>query len=136
MNPPFHLKKNKYLLKDIYDIDFVKRAYGMLKIGGVLIAITSIKYLNDEWYKEQKYFFETMKLKWDGIKMNELSKISNIEVAFIRIVKSNDSEDDELLKKLDIFNNNLINHGKEIEENTSDLIKEIDTTPNYDEILN
>ena len=42
------------MLKDIYDIDFVERAYGMHKNVVVLIAITSIKYLNDKKYKEQK----------------------------------------------------------------------------------
>ena len=36
MNPPFHLQKANftYLDKDYYDIDFVKRAYYMLKNGG------------------------------------------------------------------------------------------------------
>ena len=35
MNPPFHLQKANftYLDKDYYDIDFVKRAYYMLKNG-------------------------------------------------------------------------------------------------------
>ena len=76
-----------------------------------------------------------MKLNWDRIKINKLSKSYNIEVAFIRIVKSNYSEDDALLKTLDIFNDYLIKHGKEIEKNTSDLSKEINKTPNYDKIL-
>jgi tRNA1(Val) A37 N6-methylase TrmN6/superfamily II DNA/RNA helicase len=40
MNPPFHLRKSSltYLKRDYYDIDFVKRAFYMLKKGGELIA--------------------------------------------------------------------------------------------------
>jgi hypothetical protein len=44
MNPPFHLKKalNLEILKnDVYDIDFVIRAYSMLKPGGELLGVVS-----------------------------------------------------------------------------------------------
>jgi len=133
MNPPFHLRKNKYLLNDIYDIDFVKRAYGMLKIDGVLIAITSTKYINDKWYQNHKYTYETMKLKWEGIKLDKLSKISNMEVAFIKIIKKSNDEDNELLKILDIFNDNLIIHGEELKESISSINDEINYKPIYTE---
>ena len=41
MNPPFHLRKgeNSTMLRDTYDFDFVRRAYAMLRVGGVLMAI-------------------------------------------------------------------------------------------------
>ena len=41
MNSPFHLRKADftYLDRDYYDIDFVKRAYYMLKDKGELIAL-------------------------------------------------------------------------------------------------
>ena len=43
MNPPFHIKKstNTLLFGDVFDFEFIKRAYAMLKIGGELIGITS-----------------------------------------------------------------------------------------------
>jgi hypothetical protein len=41
MNPPFHLRKSSfsYLDRDYYDIDFVKKAFYMLKDKGELIAL-------------------------------------------------------------------------------------------------
>jgi hypothetical protein len=43
MNPPFHLKKKLTGYdRDYWDIDFVMRAYGMLKPGGEIIAIVSL----------------------------------------------------------------------------------------------
>jgi predicted RNA methylase len=43
MNPPFHLKKSTNALqkRDIWDFDFIKRAFAMLNVGGELIGITS-----------------------------------------------------------------------------------------------
>lgn len=40
-NPPFHLRKNENppMIKDVYDYDFILRAYSMLKPGGHLYAI-------------------------------------------------------------------------------------------------
>ena len=133
MKSTISFKKNKYLLNDIYDIDFVKRAYGMLKIDGVIIAVTSTKYINDKWYQNHKYTYETMKLKWEGIKLDKLSKISNIEVAFIKIIKKSNDEDNELLKILDIFNDNLIIHGEELKESISSINDEINYKPIYTE---
>ena len=72
-------------------------------------------------------------IKWEGIKLNKLSKISNIEVAFIKIIKKSSDEDNELLKILDIFNDNLIIHGKELKESISSINNEIDDKPIYTE---
>ena len=49
MNTPFHLRKseNALLIKDVYDFDFVKRAFAFLKVGGELVAITSKKWMFD-----------------------------------------------------------------------------------------
>ena len=55
MNPPFHLRKSglAYLKRDYYDIDFVKRAFYMLKKNGELIALTSrIKQSDKEWFNK------------------------------------------------------------------------------------
>lgn len=53
MNPPFHLKKGKEYKKDYYDIDFVKRAYAMLKpYTGILVAIVGRSWQTNENYKQ------------------------------------------------------------------------------------
>ena len=46
MNPPFHLQKrnHKKLIKDVYDYDFVKKAFSFLQFNAVLVAITGRKY--------------------------------------------------------------------------------------------
>ena len=46
MNPPFHLRKaeNPTLINDVYDFNFVERAYAMLKVGGVLMAIIGVSW--------------------------------------------------------------------------------------------
>ena len=48
MNPPFHLRKANlsFLDRDYYDIDFVMRAYYMLKPGGELIALVKSENAN------------------------------------------------------------------------------------------
>jgi 16S rRNA G966 N2-methylase RsmD len=61
MNPPFHLRKseNARLLNDVWDFDFVKRAFAFLKRGGELVAITGTHFLLDEqmqeWYADTKF---------------------------------------------------------------------------------
>ena len=50
-----------------------------------------------------------MKLKWEGIKLDKLSKISNIEVAFIKIIKKSNEEDNKLISKKIIKNESFKN---------------------------
>ena len=41
MNPPFHLKKGENsLISDVYDFNFIDRAFAFLKEGGRIVAIT------------------------------------------------------------------------------------------------
>ena len=53
-NPPFHLQKKylSYLDKDIYDCDFLMRAYYMLKDGGELICLCRTENVNKPIYKK------------------------------------------------------------------------------------
>ena len=55
LNPPFHLQKKylSYLDKnDIYDCDFLMRAYYMLKDGGELICLCRTENVNKPIYKK------------------------------------------------------------------------------------
>lgn len=135
LNPPFHLKKNNYLKRDVYDIEFVKRAYAMLKIGGVLCAITSVKFINDKWYKAHNYEYKTMKIKWKGIKKASLSSISNLEIAFIKIKKLNNDEDKELIEIQDIFKDDLIQHSINLRNEIDNINDTVDIKPIYNEII-
>jgi 16S rRNA G1207 methylase RsmC len=72
MNPPFHLdtKFNKQYKKDVYDYDFVKRAYACLKENGVLFAITGIKWKDNadikKWYSSKNAVIEDKTFNWSG----------------------------------------------------------------------
>ena len=101
MNPPFHLKHslNRATIdRDMYDIDFVKRAYGMLIPGGELIGIVS-SYLshgkigNKRWIENTgvKVLKEYRGYKWSPTKEKEEKgkKSTKLTLNFdiIRIVK-------------------------------------------------
>jgi hypothetical protein len=127
MNPPFHLKKNNYFKYDIYDIDFIIKAYPMLKIGGSIISITSTHFLRNkkhlEWLESHNFEYITKKIKWGGEKEGKLSEIPSIEIAFIKIDRI---DDDEKIIIPDVFNDNLIDHGKAIEEATEEITDKSD----------
>jgi tRNA1(Val) A37 N6-methylase TrmN6 len=109
MNPPFHLQKKyiKGLDKDYYDIDFVKRAYYMLKDGGELIAL--VRYENSQkkqyldWLEEKKAIIMPFEYKnWEeGKTKGKLSKISKIKLSFIKMIKSK-TDDKERNNELDL----------------------------------
>lgn len=57
MNPPFHLNgKENSLISDVYDYDFIDRAFGLLKEGGRIVAITSTKWSFDKNWDEFELF--------------------------------------------------------------------------------
>lgn len=95
MNPPFHLRKNENanLIKDVYDYDFVKRAFAYLTLGGELLAIISnIWKKNDEfkkWLKNINYEeVQLTKESFSGIK---------IDVCVLKLIKNNTDIDNEIL---------------------------------------
>jgi hypothetical protein len=100
MNPPFHLRKNEnaLLVRDVYDFDFVKRAFSFLKVGGVLVAITSTKWEGEkdivDFYKNNnsiKFSFET--------KENEGFSGIKITVSMLKLTKLNNDLDNDLMEK-------------------------------------
>lgn len=127
MNPPFHLRKGLKYKKDYYDIDFVKRAFGMLKVGGELIAITSQKWINNkeysDWLNSHNFYHIEKKLVWKGEGQDELkgsqeklSDISNLPVSYLKLIKEDNDEDADLLQ-IDDFTDTLDIKAKQIMEN-------------------
>lgn len=97
MNPPFHLRKSEdyNLIRDVWDFDFIKRAFGLLKKGGELIAITSKKFLMDDefmkWTKMKNKTFEY------SVRKNEKFSGIKIDIALMKLIKIDESEDSDLL---------------------------------------
>jgi predicted RNA methylase len=99
MNPPFHLRKSSltYLNRDYYDIDFVKRAFYMLKKGGELIALVSqVKENNKEWLKENGADIIDINVKnWTDTskKTKEEKKATTINKINLSIIIMNKKDD-------------------------------------------
>lgn len=141
MNPPFHLRRknfSKLYKRDIYDVDFVKRAFGMLKVGGKLIAITSQGFINNNtepfgsfnrWLKTKNAVVEETKKGWSGTvsqnrkKQELMRKLSLNKFAFISMVKEKkDIKDDNELIKID-YNNLLYGKPELLEGQPVELMK-------------
>jgi len=99
MNPPFHLRKSalSYLKRDYYDIDFVKRAFYMLKKGGELIALVSrVKENDKKWLKDNKADIIDINVKnWTDTskKTKEEKKATTIAKIDLSIIIMNKKDD-------------------------------------------
>jgi|14_taG_2_1085336.scaffolds.fasta_scaffold00247_21 predicted RNA methylase len=115
MNPPFHLQSrmNKIYSRDIFDYDFVKRAYSMLKLNGVLVAITGMKWKENEkikkFYKSIDAEIKEMKgVEWKGEGVRRGQEINKVDISMIYIKKLvlNSEIDNEILDEgAELFSN-------------------------------
>ncbi len=117
MNPPFHLRQNedKNLRGDVYDYDFIMKAFGILKVGGELMCITGGSWLNDKsfikWTQNKKLMiFEykvineiETKTKDEAKRKREMLKFSGTKVkttiTVIKITKLSEEMDNEILSR-------------------------------------
>lgn len=130
MNPPFHLKQkeNPQYNRDVYDIDFLMRAYKMIGKGGVITAITGNHYETAEKYSEWLSSVGATIVKKSSPWKPEIGaqKINRLNYSFIKIVKKNDEDDEDDFFK--IFNKDFIKEYqrtlrvKKMIKDTEDLI--------------
>lgn len=124
MNPPFHLRKseNALQIRDIWDLDFVRRAFGMLKKDGELLAITSQHFkTNDPLSKE---FIQWTKLpdKAFNYEIREEKFSSNVKlnIVVMKILKVSDMNDSVNLG-VNLYNNNAEVKGLAILQNIAPI---------------
>lgn len=134
MNPPFHIKKstNAIIKADIWDFEFVKRAFSMLKDGGQLVAITSKHFLlsSDEkskkfrdWLTNDNILNVKIDERPDEQFENENRKIK-ISVAIIHIIKKSSIMDNDILNEK-FYNIEALNEaGNDIVDNIITLDKD------------
>tara|TARA_R110002072_G_scaffold156233_1_gene306711 strand:+ start:1204 stop:4623 length:3420 start_codon:yes stop_codon:yes gene_type:complete len=111
LNPPFNIE-NKIFTRRVYDIDFIKKAYTLLKKDGVLCAILYQPHTNekvkDKILKENAIWLKNH----SEISFNEnalfeewLSKKNKkIPITLVKIVKKNNDEDNDLITELNRLN--------------------------------
>ncbi len=114
LNPPFNLDPSieKIFTRRVYDIDFIKKAYTLLKKGGVLCAILYQPHTNekvkDKILKENAIWLKKHSEKI--INENALfeewlsKKNKKIPISIVKIVKKNDDEDNDLITELNRLN--------------------------------
>jgi hypothetical protein len=111
MNPPFHLKRSDFptiFKRDVYDVDFVMRAFSMLKVGGKLIAIISRAFINNNKYPFGDFnkfldrtnsSYEEATRRWKGTisvnkaKQERMRKLGLNNFVFVEITKEKGDDD-------------------------------------------
>lgn len=93
MNPPFHIRKSDHPMykRDIYDIDFVMRAYAMLSDGGVLVAIVSQHWKSDkkyeDWLESVNWMHNERTQYWSGLQGREAQEITALPITVLKITR-------------------------------------------------
>ena len=149
LNPPFILKKKDYedtYTSNVYDIDFIKKAYVNLRPNGVLVCIMYAPHLDKklknerrrklaEWIHKKAEKIVRATIKWKGStiitrEQETAQKIERLPIAYIKIRKSknvinNMKEDNEILKDI---NNLLVSDPHEVPnyENEANVIVVLD----------
>jgi 16S rRNA G966 N2-methylase RsmD len=100
MNPPFHLRKSEvFTARDVYDTDFIVRAFACLKVGGVLVAITWTKYTKDEKENQKFDIFRDEKIAtFEEVLLPKVKFSQNIkiDIMMLKITKNSDSLDNDI----------------------------------------
>ena len=103
MNPPFHLRKSEvFTSRDVYDTDFIVRAFACLKVGGVLVAITWTKYTKDEKENEKFDIFRDKNIAtFEEVLLPNVKFSQNIkiDIMMLKITKKSDSLDNDIFGK-------------------------------------
>lgn len=108
MNPPFNLEKGNSYTRDVYDIDFIKKAYTVTKKGGVIVGIIyqphskkdlkdKIMSENSKWLHSHSEELFNANAKFDKHRSN---KMVSVPITYFKIVKKNNKEDSKLLTEL------------------------------------
>lgn len=107
INPPFNLSPQGIYTKKIYDIDFIRKAYVNLKVGGKMVYIMyGNHYLKNlkgrlgeiwEWLDKhtEKHYKRT--IKWEG----DDNKVGKLPIVYGLIIKKDNLEDNDLLEYTD-----------------------------------
>ena len=112
MNPPFNLSMGETYTRKIYDIDFIKKAYSLLRTNGVLVAILYQPHTNENLQDE------VMKnnQKWLSSKISSITnekanfeewmskKSVKVPISIIKIIKKNTDEDNDILTEINKLN--------------------------------
>jgi hypothetical protein len=102
MNPPFHLRKREvYTAREVYDVDFIIRAFSFLKINGELLAIIGTKYKRDKILENQLY--ELKKYSTFSEILLPKQSFSNsikIDVMLLKIIKKSNEYDNVILNQV------------------------------------
>ncbi len=108
MNPPFNLEKGNSYTRDVYDIDFIKKAYTLTKKGGVIVGIMyqphskkdlkdKIMSENSKWLHSHAEELINANAKFDKHRSN---KMVSVPITYFKIVKKDLKEDSKLLTEL------------------------------------
>ena len=143
MNPPFVLNKrfNKEYIRNVHDYDFLKRAYAMLEVNGVLSFITGMTWKENpeivKFYKDINADITEMKgVDWTGSDVKKGGEVQKLDVSLIYIKKLlyNAELDNKLLEEsLDLFKKPEEAFSKE-KDDEPEKKEEVDELPdNYDD---
>lgn len=121
-NPPFHLRKGEipHLLRDVWDYNFVMRAYACLKVGGELIAITG-----QHWKKDNQFIQWADSVGWvhydkEGEKFYHAGNLVKPPITIMKFTKKTDEYDNKIFG-IQFYNLDTKEKGHQLEENTTSL---------------
>ena len=127
MNSPFHLRKADftYLDRDYYDIDFVQRAYYMLKDKGELIALVRTENTKKtefkKWLDDHNCIVHSFEYKdWEASKGNKHSEIKKINLSILLLYRDINNKFDNVKEQNKLLNPDL-SHKNEVKANNAQL---------------
>lgn len=124
MNPPFHLRKNENgLINDVYDYDFILRAYAMLKPGGNLHAIIGNSWADNKPTNkppDENKLLSNLKSITRFKKQKDALKFSDVQVANTYIIHIRKPLYGKYVNNSNLINSNLILNLKFYKETTEE----------------
>ena len=82
----------------MYDYEFVKRAYAMLKMNGVLVAIIGRNWMKNnemkKWFIAKSAHLKNDTVTWQGDGLKDGGTVAKLDITYVKIVRLEDDVDD------------------------------------------